>query len=693
MANAWTRASGVAETTPGTYYWDAPSNISGSMTISMTGAGGGSGCALAHGNVAGTGGAGGSLTGTWTAVANTRYYIVVGGGGGGGIVDQVTQYASTTNGGTPGGGGSSEGGGSGGGYSGFFKDIGFTFGSIVCLVGGGGGSGGSQGEQFAGGDGGSASGGDGAGSSPGIGGTTTAGGSSDGFLSDTNGSELTGGNGAGATAGSPYPAGGGGGYYGGGGGRGGGGGGSSAPTLLGFTITVNTKGGAFNGATANGGSSDGTAGGDGSATLTWSTGGGGITPVTSTINLTMSCLSTIFSGYGGGARGYHLQSYSSIRFYDGSYGPASPPINMGAFLNKSAYTGGGGGTQTFTTTGTFTVPSGITSLDVILRGSWGDSTPFSTGGYGGLVSGTFAVTAGETLGIIVNEGGGSGSGGNGGGRAAIQRASVDKVTAGGGGSGGGDSQKAGANGGDGGGEVGDSGAAISGSGNATGGTQTTAGLGAVGSGPNGNDAIGYVGGTSGGLGGGGGGGWYGGGGGGEGSGELAGGGGGGSSRVVNLFGTVVNTKGGNTTITYGNIVITWPGTGTPPTTKFLTATDNSLGTVTGIGTDTIIGSYTDLNDSASPWIISGTFANVGTGNVEFYLDTSNEPTLAGQLTFTATINSTQVFSVDMQSYSSTQYDNTFSGYTGTNNTFSISISVNSGFLKVGGPINYNIILT
>ena len=58
---------------------------------------------------------------------------------------------------------------------------------------------------------------------------------------------------------------------------------------------------------------------------------------TSTINLTMSCLSTIFSTYGGASRGYHLGSYSSIRFSDGSYGPTTGPVNMSSFLNKAPY--------------------------------------------------------------------------------------------------------------------------------------------------------------------------------------------------------------------------------------------------------------------------------------------------------------------------------------------------------------------
>lgn len=75
-------------------------------------------------------------------------------------------------------------------------------------------------------------------------------------------------------------------------------------------------------------------------------GGGG--PVCSTTNLTMSCLSTIFSTYGGGDRGYSLQSYSSITFSDSTNGPDVPPISMSAFLGKGAYTGTDTGTDTGT---------------------------------------------------------------------------------------------------------------------------------------------------------------------------------------------------------------------------------------------------------------------------------------------------------------------------------------------------------
>ena len=277
----------------------------------------------------------------------------------------------------------------------------------------------------------------------------------------------------------------------------------------------------------------------------------------------MSCISTVFSTYGGGARGYSLQSYSSIRFYDGSYGPAEPPINMSSFREKAAWTGGGGGTQTFTASGTFTVPTGVTSLNVELRGAMGVGG--DTPAFGGFVSGTLAVTSGAILQIIVNEGGGTatGTGRTGGGFAAIANNALSTyyVIAGGGGG-----TNAGSGsfiyGGDGGGTTagnGENDGTVLGGG---GGSQSAGGAGGVfESGENGyagSSRAGGAGATSGG--GGGGGGYFGGGGGAyyidRGT-ESGGGGGGGSSYVDTLTGTVINTKGGNSTIANGNVVLTW----------------------------------------------------------------------------------------------------------------------------------------
>ena len=288
------------------------------------------------------------------------------------------------------------------------------------------------------------------------------------------------------------------------------------------------------------------------------------TPSCSTINLTMSCLSTIFSGYGGGARGYSLQSYSSIMFYDGSNGPTVPPISMSSFLGQSAYNSGG--VSTFSAVGsfTFTVPTGVSTIGVVLRGAIGGTSGASpgVGGAGGKVSGTLVVTPNEILGILVNQDGGAGGASNaGGGRAAIQRAGVDVVTAGGGG-GAASMPPAGGNGGAGGGTTGGIGGSASGGAGGGGGTQSAPGTGGVGSNTNGGDGSGYIGGSGVGNGGGGGGGYYGGGGGGVSNGQpRSGGGGGGSSYIANLTGTVVNTQSDNTTISNGDVKLIWTAGG------------------------------------------------------------------------------------------------------------------------------------
>ena len=288
---------------------------------------------------------------------------------------------------------------------------------------------------------------------------------------------------------------------------------------------------------------------------------------TSTTNLTMSCLSTVFSTYGGAARGYSLQSYSSIRFSDGSYGPASPPISMSSFLNRSPYSSGNSSTFIATGSYSFIVPTGITSIGV---GLWGGYTTQTGAGYGGYVSGTLATTPGETLGILVNIGGGTAGTPSqpaleGAGRAAIQRSGVDVVTAGGGGGKG--FGTTGGAGGLGGGTVGGAGGNSTDCTGGGGGTQSAAGAGGTYSSPAGNNGSagsGYVGGTAAeGIvfskpAGGGGGGYYGGGGGGYNlTTPLGGGGGGGSSYVSTLTGTVVNSQGGNSTINGGQIILSW----------------------------------------------------------------------------------------------------------------------------------------
>jgi hypothetical protein len=216
------------------------------------------------------------------------------------------------------------------------------------------------------------------------------------------------------------------------------------------------------------------------------------------------------------------------------------------------------GTVTYLYTGsnqTFTVPAGVSRMNVELWGAGGGDF----GGSGGFVSGTLTVTPYEGLTIVVGGGGtgtvnsfafggggagGAGNGqnapflaGGGGGYSGIFSAATPLVVVG---AGGGGEYTFSVGGGGGGGLVG-------GSNGGGGGTQSTGGLGE--GGPNATDG-GYLQGGNGANdvnaffgGGGGGGGYYGGGGGGG----LGGyqGGGGGSSYVALLSGTVVNLQGNN----------------------------------------------------------------------------------------------------------------------------------------------------
>ena len=245
-----------------------------------------------------------------------------------------------------------------------------------------------------------------------------------------------------------------------------------------------------------------------------------------------------------------------------------------------AYTAPPFSTITFSYTGadqTWLVPTGVTSVNVVLYGAGGENgypgTPNgSYGGAGGYVSGTLAVTPGETLTIVVGQGpaqpdyniyygysesgssgsyGGGGSrgyysyAGAGGGRSAIRRAGNDIVTAGGGGGG----AYYGAQGGAGGGSTGGTGSS-----GGTGGTQSSGGSGSD-AGYGHSDGGHYYGGGYGYYyySAGGGGGWYGGGGGGF----YYMGGGGGSSYIANLTGTVVDTQGGGSPAqTNGSVTIT-----------------------------------------------------------------------------------------------------------------------------------------
>jgi hypothetical protein len=224
-------------------------------------------------------------------------------------------------------------------------------------------------------------------------------------------------------------------------------------------------------------------------------------------------------------------------------------------------------TQTFSYTGgeqTFTVPAGVTSLDVVATGGRGGNAA-GAGGAGALVTGTLSVTPGEPLYVEVGGNGQNGSpdgnsgasnggfnggaaGGAGGGGASDVRTSPavdglspdDRLIVAGGG--GGSGQNGGCTGGAGGNaeQSGEDGSC--GNGGGGGGTQSSGGSGGTGGcgiGEGGQLGVGGLGGGNGfnsefchlDVGGGGGGGYYGGGGGTGAESNSSGGGGGGSSLV------------------------------------------------------------------------------------------------------------------------------------------------------------------
>lgn len=168
------------------------------------------------------------------------------------------------------------------------------------------------------------------------------------------------------------------------------------------------------------------------------------------------------------------------------------------------------GSATYTGSGSFEVPNGVTSITVKAWGAGGGGGAGGTsgvggsGGGGGFAQATLSVTGGETLDIIVGTGGGegtypstSGGGGGGGGRSAIERSGTPLViAAGGAGGGGGDnsSSTAGGAGGPGGGTTGLSGSASGSAGGGSGGTNSTGGSGGTGGGNAGADGASETGG-------------------------------------------------------------------------------------------------------------------------------------------------------------------------------------------------------
>jgi hypothetical protein len=284
---------------------------------------------------------------------------------------------------------------------------------------------------------------------------------------------------------------------------------------------------------------------------------------------------------GGGTAQLNATGGSTINWYSAAVGgtylgsspsgvdfPVNPLITTTYYAEAYANLVG---SQTFNYTGavqTFTVPAGVTSITVDARGGkGGNGVNLSTGGNGGRVQGTIAVTPGSTLNIYVGNAGGdcetcptggyNGGGGTnaavGGGQAAGTGGGASDIrvspyalgnrlfVAGGGGGGG--YTGATANGGAGGGLIGANGQTWNGYQGGTGGSQVAGGIGGDGTpygqpdAVNGSLGLGGAGQGWSGGGGGGGGGYYGGGGG------FIGGGGGGSNYADPSATGVTHTQG------------------------------------------------------------------------------------------------------------------------------------------------------
>jgi hypothetical protein len=171
--------------------------------------------------------------------------------------------------------------------------------------------------------------------------------------------------------------------------------------------------------------------------------GSGIDTLTlqSTSNSYLNGIASMF--FGNASTGYPLG-----RIYGLDTASASPASSALVFQTANVTVNGAlTGTNIFTYTGSdqsYTVPTGITSITVTMWGAGGGSAGGAGGGPGAFVSGTLNVTAGQTLKVIVGQGGpttdgtfyggggsrsaGGNAAGSGGGRSALQRTLAATIT-------------------------------------------------------------------------------------------------------------------------------------------------------------------------------------------------------------------------------------------------------------------------
>lgn len=151
----------------------------------------------------------------------------------------------------------------------------------------------------------------------------------------------------------------------------------------------------------------------------------------STTTLTVSGSSGNYAWYTVSTGGTAINTTSSF---------TTPLLTASTTYFVEAISGTSGGTSTLSFTGsiqTFTVPAGVTSITIDARGAQGGTSGTNLGGLGARMTGTFAVTPGQVLQILVGGQGGTGSqqGGGGGGTFVVASGNTPLVVAGGGGGG------------------------------------------------------------------------------------------------------------------------------------------------------------------------------------------------------------------------------------------------------------------
>lgn len=338
----------------------------------------------------------------------------------------------------------------------------------------------------------------------------------------------------------------------------------------------------------------------------------------------------------------------------------------------------------------FTVPAGVSTLEVKVFGAQGGSTTYSQGGLGGYVSAKIPVTSGQILNLFVGEqptaylggwnGGGqvssSGTYSRGGGGASDIRvggiALSNRVIVAGAGGGAGYYSSNTYTGGAGGGLTAGNG---TGSNFGSGGSQTSGGSSSHVAGSLGIGGTGYLYGTSY-VGGGGGGGYYGGGGGYSNCCYSASGGGGGSSYTIPTATNVIHTQGANNG--HGKIVVKFSKQYCSSTRKKVAAVTNAIPVPTAVHDAILCGEDAELGVTGSNgkyfWYADPNGAPIATGNTFRINRLKNDTTLWVAATSDTVSSSSHTFN-----------------YTGSVQTFTVPAGVTSIEVEMAGAQggNYN----